>query len=186
LRSKRESIAFKAAAPASPTLLPDDGAASAATQATQSQPTPMPQNKQQSQHPKTTKIKTIQSLQTISKSKISHERLTEVIMGLFNVCRLLFFSNAAANAAAPASPTLFPDDGAASAATQATQSQPTPMPQNKQQSQHPKTTKIKIIQSLQTISKIKKLTVKIQRLQAAVPLQRSSKRSSSSIAHGVI
>jgi hypothetical protein len=41
----------------------------------------------------------------------------------FNVCRLLFFSNAAANAAAPASPTLFPDDGAASAATQATQSQ---------------------------------------------------------------
>jgi organic radical activating enzyme len=38
----------------------------------------------------------------------------------------------------------------------------------------------------ETISKIKELTAKIQRLQAAVLLQRSSKRSSSSSAHGVI
>jgi hypothetical protein len=86
-------------------------------------PRPYHKTKQPLTTPKTQLRKNQQSLKQISKSNHSPRR--------FNVCRLLFFSSAAATAAAPAAPTELPDDGAGSAAPQATRSQPTPIPQNK-------------------------------------------------------
>jgi hypothetical protein len=139
----------------------------------------MPQNKQQQQHPKTTKIKISQSLQTISEIKEAHcqdptsagccssptQQQTQQLQQR-PLCYLMM------------------------AQVQQRHKQhnrnPHPCHKNKKQTQHPKTAqKSKSANLYKQYQKPKKLTVKTQRLQAAVLLQRSSKRSSSSIAHGV-
>ena len=72
---------------------------------------PIPQNHPQSQNPAATPSKT-----TITQNKSIHQNSQPRC----NVCRLVFFSNAPASAAAPAAPTAFPDDSGGSAASQTT------------------------------------------------------------------
>jgi hypothetical protein len=99
---------------------------------------------------------------------------------MFNVCRLVFFSNAAASAAAPASPTWLPDHGGASEATNNI-SQRTPLSQ-KGKKYPQKCPSFAISIKYHT----NKLTVENQCLQAGVLLQRCRQRSSSGIAHFVV
>ncbi len=76
-------------------------------------PPPLSQTKTKSS---TTRKQKIPLLRNQPQSKITQTNS----LFKFNVCRLVFFSNAAASAAAPAAPTFVPDHGGASAATQTT------------------------------------------------------------------
>jgi hypothetical protein len=120
------------------------------------------------------------------KAKKNNQQKKEISQLRSNVCRLVFFSNAPASAAAPAAPTELSDDGGGSAATQTTHRNAPPYHNIIPRHNNPSTTPSKTAQSLKYNRKKGNLTVKIQRLQAGVLLQRSRQRSSSRSAHGVV
>ena len=105
------NAAASAAAPASPTSLSDHGGASAATQTTHHSARPS--------HKKTKSSTNKTKMPLLRNQPQSNITQTNSLLRS-NLCKLVFFSNAAASAAAPASPTLLPDHGGASAATQTT------------------------------------------------------------------